>query len=135
MTTADRIGQGWTFPLGAGSRGGIALSSGVDKIEQAMRLILVTYPGERPMRAEFGSRLRDFVFESISEENIEKIKHEVRRALEMWEPRTEVAEVQAWPDPQRSGVLLIDITYQIRHTSDWRNLVFPFYMIPAERED
>ena len=33
-----------------------------------MRIILLTYPGERPMRPEFGSRVRDFVFRSVDEE-------------------------------------------------------------------
>ncbi len=31
-------------------------------------------------------------------------------------------------------MLLIDITYQLRATNDVRNLVYPFYVIPAEPE-
>ena len=47
----------------------IALVRGTQELEQAMRLILMTYPGERPMRPQFGSRLRDFVFDGATWEN------------------------------------------------------------------
>ena len=33
------------------------------------------------------------------------------------------------------GVLLIDLTYQLRATNDVRNLVYPFYLIPSEPEE
>ncbi len=58
----DFIGAGWAFPLRTNSRGGIALVRREQELEEAMRLILATYPGERPMRPEFGSRVRDWVF-------------------------------------------------------------------------
>ena len=29
-------------------------------------------------------------------------------------------------------MLIIDITYRVRATNDMRNLVYPFYLIPAE---
>ena len=38
------------------------------ELEESMRIILLTYPGERPMRPEFGSRVRDFVFRSVDDE-------------------------------------------------------------------
>jgi hypothetical protein len=31
-----------------------------------------------------------------------------------------------------SGLLTIDIGYQVRATNNERNLVYPFYVIPAE---
>ncbi|MGI8664485.1 MAG: GPW/gp25 family protein [Jatrophihabitans sp.] len=135
MTDVDQVGQGWRFPLGASGQGGIALSSGTEKIEQSMRLILATYPGERPMRHKFGSRLRDFVFEGVTDDNLDRVAHEVRSALLQWEPRIDIAEVSATPDPNRASVILIGIDYVVKATMDWRNLVFPFYVIPEERED
>lgn len=135
MTDLDQVGRGWRFPLGASSQGGIALVSGAEKIEQSMRLILATYPGERPMRHEFGSLLRDYVFEGVTKDNLGQIEQEVRRALRRWEPRADIDNVSAVPDPVRDGLILIDIRYQVKDTMDWRNLVFPFYVIPEGRED
>lgn len=36
------VGSGWSFPLRIGPTGGIALVSGEQEVEEAMRLILAT---------------------------------------------------------------------------------------------
>jgi phage baseplate assembly protein W len=131
----DFIGSGWAYPLRVDAKGAIALVSGTDELEQAMRLILATYPGERPMRWEFGSRLRDFVFDGATDENIGAIGNEVRVALERWEPRVDVRSVDVSPDGDRDGLLYIDISYVVKSTNDRRNLVFPFYTIPSHEAE
>lgn len=131
----DFVGAGWAFPVGVDATGAIALARGTDELEQAMRLILMTYPGERPMRPAFGSRLHDFVFAGATLENAAAIESEVRAALLRWEPRVNVASVDVTPDPGNTGVLYVDIGYVIRATNDSRNLVFPFYTIPLEGKD
>jgi uncharacterized protein len=132
---SDFIGAGWAFPVGVDATGSIALATGHKELEQAMRLILSTYPGERPMRPEFGSRLRDFVFAGATLENAAAIAGEVRRALSRWEPRADVTDVQVMPDPGQPSLLYIDIQYQVKATNDPRNLVFPFYTIPLEGDE
>src|ERR1700722_7616038 len=132
----DFVGAGWAFPVGVDARGAIALARGADELDQAMRLILMTYPGERPMRPPFGSRLRDFVFDGTTWENAAAIGNEVRAALLRWEPRVDVTGIGVTPDASDGGMLYIDIKYVIRSTNDSRNLVFPFYTIPQhEAED
>lgn len=131
----DFIGAGWAFPLGVSSQGGIALVRRDVELEQAMRLILCTYPGERPMRPEFGSRLRDFVFRSVNVETIAELSHEVRNALLRWEPRVDIEAVNVLPDPHDGAALYIDIQYRVKDSSDRRNLVFPFYTIPEDGSD
>jgi len=127
----DFVGAGWRFPLETDPQGGFALAGGVEKIEQAMRLILTTYPGERPMRPEFGSRLRDFVFGPASLDSAADVSHEVRTALTRWEPRVDVNTVTTVPAGER-GLLHIDIRYTVKATNDERNLVVPFYLIPDD---
>ena len=131
----DFIGSGWAFPVGVDATGQIALVSGSREIEQAMRLILSTYPGERPMRPRFGSKLRDFIFDGATWENAAAIAAEVRAALRQWEPRATVVDVLVIPEAADPGVLMIDILYTIKGTNDPRNLVFPFYTIPAHAEE
>ncbi|HEV2779748.1 MAG TPA: GPW/gp25 family protein [Actinophytocola sp.] len=133
--TQDFIGAGWAFPLGVGPQGGIALVRREVELEQAMRLILSTYPGERPMRPEFGSRIRDFVFRPINVETIAELSQEVRNALLRWEPRVTIESVYVIPDPTEDGALYIDIQYVVKDTNDRRNLVFPFYTIPDDGSD
>ena len=123
------IGSGISFPLRLDARGAIALSSREDEIDEAVRLILGTSFGERPMRPEFGCGIHDYVFAPADSITQGMIAHEVFVALERWEPRIEVTEVNVHVVPEETSQLLIDITYEIRGVNDPRNLVFPFYTL------
>jgi phage baseplate assembly protein W len=131
----DFVGAGWAFPLGVDSRGGIALARREQELEQAMRLILATYPGERPMRPDFGSKLRDYVFRSASIDTAAELEHEVEAALQRWEPRVDINGVDVTVDSWERNKLYIDVTYTIKGENDKRNLVFPFYSIPEDGTD
>lgn len=126
------IGTGVAFPFDVGRHRQIALVSGIRDIEQAMRIILATAPGERSPRPEFGCGVHRFVFEVIDAATIGQMDHAIREALDRWEPRIEVDDVVFDTSQADEGVLLIDITYRVRHTTTLRNLVYPFYVIPTE---
>ena len=126
------IGSGLAFPLGVDRRGGIALARDEQDIEQAIQLILGTAPGERPMRPEFGCGVHDFVFGSIDANTIGQMEQAIREALDRWEPRITVRKVAFDASDSQAGLLTIDITYEVRATNTTRNLVYPFYVIPAE---
>lgn len=128
----DFIGAGWAFPVSTGPTGGIALVRREQEIEQAIRLIIGTAYGERPMRPEFGCAIHDFIFAPVDSTTAGKMAWEVRRSLLRWEPRIKVMEVDVSFDPEDPSTIYIDIRYVIRGTNDPRNLVFPFYVIPAE---
>ena len=130
----DFIGAGWSFPLGTDATGGVALVTREREIEQAIRLILGTARGERPMRPEFGCRIHDHVFGPATSATAGQIAYDVRESLERWEPRIEVAGVAVSFDAIESGTLYVDVGYTIRGLNDPRNLVFPFYVIPSEPE-
>lgn len=125
------IGRGWAFPLRTDATGGIALVSREREIEEAIRLIIGTAPGERPMRPEFGCRIHDYVFSTADGTTATAISTEVTLALERWEPRIDVEDVVVSFDARDAAVMYIDIRYAIRRTNDRRNLVFPFYVIPG----
>jgi len=135
MPNYDFVGAGWAFPMGVDARGGIALARRDQELEQAMRLILATYPGERPMRPDFGSRVRDYVFRSATIETAAELSDEVHKALLRWEPRVVVESVDVSVDPAERNRLYIDVNYIVKGTNDRRNLVFPFYTIPDDGSD
>ena len=126
------IGSGWAFPIRTDATGSIALVSHDREIEESIRLIVGTAPGERPMRPEFGCAIHDYVFANIDPDTAGRIAGEVRSALVRWEPRIEVEGVDVSFDPDDPTLIYIDIRYSIGDTNDPRNLVFPFYTIPAE---
>jgi phage baseplate assembly protein W len=129
---ADLIGSGISFPLRADQRGVLALAHGVTDIEQAIHLILGTAPGERPMRPEFGCAVHDLVFDTIDAEMVGRVETAVHTALRRWEPRIEVADLDFDLTSVDEGKLSILITYRVLSTSRLYNLVYPFYVIPAE---
>lgn len=131
----DFIGSGWAFPLRISPSGGIALVRRERELEEAMTLILMTYPGERPMRPEFGCRLRDYVFRGASDDVAAALSAEVQTSLIRWEPRVDIERVDVTPDPHDRGLLYIDVQYTPKATNDRRNLVFPFYTIPEDGSD
>lgn len=126
------IGRGWAFPLRTDATGGIALVSREREIEEAIRLILSTTPGERPMRPEFGCRIHDYIFGLADATTANEVAAEVRRALGQWEPRIDIQDIVVSFDALDQTLLYIDVRYVIRRTNDRRNLVFPFYVIPGE---
>lgn len=126
----DFIGAGWAFPVRTDQTGSIALVTAEREIVESIRLILGTSPGERPMRPEFGCAIHDLVFAPANAGTAGLISYEVRLALERWEPRIDLHDVQVGFGRVDEGILLIDIRYALRGDNDPRNLVFPFYVIP-----
>jgi phage baseplate assembly protein W len=130
--TTDFVGRGWAFPIAVRDNGAIATVDGIANVEKAMRIILQTYLGERPMRPHFGSRLRDFMFDAMTTESLAAIEREVERALTSCEPRVRVDAVQATTTSAERGRVDIDVVYTLLSTNDPHNLVMPFYSIPGE---
>ena len=128
----DFVGRGWQYPLGTDATGGIALVSEDRDIERAIRLILATAPGERPMRPEFGCGIHDYVFAPADATTAGRLSVEVKKALAFWEPRIEVRSVDVTIDEYERNTLYINIAYEKKGSYDPRNLVFPFYVIPEE---
>ena len=124
----DFLGRGWAFPVETDSSGDIELAEGEIDIEQSIRLILSTAPGERVMRPTFGCGIHDYAFATIDTTTITMIEEEVRDALAEWEPRIEVLEVDAVLAGGPSGRLDIDVRYRVRRTNNEFNLVYPFYL-------
>ena len=130
--SSEFIGSGWGFPVRVDATGGIRLVSRETEIEESIRLILSTAPGERPMRPEFGCAIHDHVFDPADARTAGRMELAVRDSIRRWEPRVDVLGVMVGPHPTERDALLLDIRYSTGDTNDPRNLVFPFYIIPGE---
>ena len=125
------LGTGWSFPPLAGDTD-MSLVSYEDDVQQAIRIILGTAPGERVMRPDFGAGLKALVFEPLNATTIALVKHAVQQALTEWEPRIDQVTVDVTADPPR-GRLEIEIHYRIRATNVFYNLVYPFYLLEGDK--
>ncbi len=131
-STKDFLGSGWKFPPRLDSRGQIELVHEEQDVEEAIRMILMTRKGERPMRPEFGCEIHDLVFAPNDPSTVGLARRYVEEALGMWEPRIDVLDVRSVTNGQQESAIILDIRYQIIATNSERNLVFPFYTIPGE---
>lgn len=123
------LGTGWSFPIEADPLSGrIEAVSQEEDIRQAIRLILMTRPGERVMRPEFGCRIYEYAFGTADYTSLSRMRHAVEEALELWEPRITEVQVEVRLENGASGLILIEIDYRVRSTNNPYNLVFPFYL-------
>lgn len=129
--SADVLGTGLAFPVAVDVRGAVALVSGAEDVEQAIGIVLATAPGERPMRPEFGCDLHEMVFERLDGATLGRMERAIRAALHRWEPRIAVEQVSFRPGRPHTGQLLIDVAYRLHATNSRRNLIYPFYLVPA----
>lgn len=128
------IGRGFAWPMRIDHTGSIALTNGAADLDQSMRVILMTAPGERVMRPEFGCRIWDLLFEPVTANLLGLIAQAVRDAVAQWEPRVALESVDPVVDDDDGGLIRISVTYRVRSTNDRRNLVYPFYVIPHDEE-
>jgi phage baseplate assembly protein W len=125
---AEFLGQGWAFPVGVDEQGGVVATGYEDAVRQSIWLILSTAPGERVMRPDFGAGLLDLIFAPNSPATQGLVSSAVKAALLEWEPRIDVLEVAATPDPAAPNRLLVQVDYAVRATNSRFNLVYPFYL-------
>jgi phage baseplate assembly protein W len=126
---SDFLGRGWDFPIGLDDHRQLRMTpDGEDGVRQSIWMILSTSPGERVMRPDFGCGLHDLVFGVNDAGTATAVARAVRQALAVWEPRIDVLDVFAAPDPAEPNLLLIEINYQVRSTNSRFNLVYPFYL-------
>lgn len=129
MADTGFLGVGWNSPIGVGGGHQIALTAdGEESIRQSIWMILATAPGERVMRPDFGCGIHDLVFGVNNAATATAVTRAVRDALATWEPRIDVLDAYAAPDPARPSVLVIEINYRVRATNSRFNLVYPFYL-------
>lgn len=126
------LGAGIAFPFHVDGQGHLAMNSLEDQVRQSILLILLTAKGERMMRPDFGAGLQPLVFSPLTATTAALAEHEVKDALIRFEPRIEVLDVTANPDPKNPSTLLIHITYRVRRTDTQFNLVYPFYLERGE---
>jgi len=125
------LGVGWAFPPAASATGDMATAAYETDIQQSIRIILGTAPGERVMRPDFGAGLKTLIFEPMNTTTAALAQYNVQTALVQWEPRIDQITVTVTPQPA-DGSLSIDIRYRVRLTNVFYNLVYPFYLTEGD---
>ena len=113
MDAARLYGQGMAFPPRVQPDGSIAWSRGEDNIREAMRIVLMTEPGERLQLPQFGAGLGRFLFEPNTVTTHTLISERIADALARWEARIHVEAVDVAPDRNDPQAAVATITYRL----------------------
>tara|TARA_Y100000114_G_scaffold156720_1_gene184939 strand:- start:713 stop:1120 length:408 start_codon:yes stop_codon:yes gene_type:complete len=122
--TRPRVGIGVNIPF---SDGGVFTSNyeTKDAIKNNIVNFFLTNPGERPDNPSFGGGLRRFVFEQLSDDNIDLIEEDLTTKLSEQFPDVVVGQVQINSLPDEN-TLQISLTYQVVNTGIEDALTFNF---------
>ena len=124
------LGTGWTFPPTFDAMNNIVrMVSNAEDIEESIRIIISTTPGERIMQPEFGCNIKKLVFEKIDSNIIGELNHLIYQALLDFEPRVNFLSAEIVKRDELDGILYIRVHYSIVITNTRHNLVFPFYLV------
>lgn len=95
-------------------------SINVRAIQNSIDNIFQWIPGERILDPEFGSRLRYYLHEGITELNQEKIASEIRSSLARYDPRVSVDRIvnRSTLDDTENNTIVLDIEYHIKGLPD-----------------
>jgi len=113
MRRTNLFGQGLSFPPRVGADGRLAWSEGKDNVRESIRVILLTEPGERLLREDFGCGLRRFLFEPNTVTTRQLIRERVVKAIGRWEPRVKVDDVTIETDPDNPRLVGINIFFRL----------------------
>ncbi|GAA4250220.1 GPW/gp25 family protein [Dactylosporangium darangshiense] len=112
--------------------GSLSMVDGDAAVRQALLLLLSTTPGERLMRPEYGCHLNRLLFAPNDHTTAGLAVHYVRQAVQRWEPRADVVELDAAADADVPTRLNIRLRYRVRATASLDVMDLPLDLGPAQ---
>ena len=90
-----------------------------DQIKSNLVNLLLTDIGERVMNPTFGCNLKRFIFEGITEDNIELLTNNLVESIYLFVPEITVTNIQVIPNTDYNTIALyIDYILNISNTPD-----------------
>jgi len=126
----DIVGSRLAFPPRLSDRNQLGLVEDHQAIRQAIYVIINTVPGERVMRPDFGCEIHSLIFAPANHQTAAIAERYVREALERWEPRIDLVNIEVTPGTADRGELFIQVVYSLKGEHDPRSLVYPYYLQP-----
>lgn len=118
MTARDSLIRPLSWPLlpSPDGHGQLAFPSYDDSVQQMIRVILLTRPGEQLNRPEFGAGIGRFLHEPNTVETRRRIRDTAIQALTRWEPRIALDEIDVSEVDGAPTTVRIDVRYRLVRT-------------------
>ena len=107
---------GLKLPFERGRAGLFAQSE--TTLEQAgsnVKNLLLTSKGERLMQPDFGSNLRDLLFEQYTEDLEIRITEEIQEAMSTWLPYIVISKVDIIQDETNTNQIKVDLDFSLNY--------------------
>lgn len=115
-----RLGSDLSFPI----QNNFVPIAGIDLLLQDIQRLLLTIPGERVNRPDFGCNLRNQIWENMSVA-AEFGAAAIQEALTTYEPRITVLNVDSTSN-DNTGLITFNVQFVVNDTDTSVNLIFPF---------
>ena len=92
------------YPIGQDAAGLLHTQSDVEQIKSDLLILLLTSPGERVMLPEFGTDLRQLIFEPNDAVLEQRAIDIITQSIRTWEPRVVVEETTIMANPSLGAI-------------------------------
>jgi len=113
MDGGKLYGRGMSFPPRVGEDGRIAWSEGETNIREMIQVILRTQERERLNLPTFGAGLQQYLFEPNTVTTRFQVQDRITKALQLWEPRISLTDVNVEQDPGDAQAAIATIEYKL----------------------
>ena len=122
--TRPRVGIGVDIPF---NEGGVFTPNytTAQSIKNNLINYFLTNPGERPGNPTFGGGLREFIFSSISDDNLDFLQEDVSQKIASQFPNVSVEKLEVLANTDNNEVV-VQIYYTVVNTSIEGELVLNF---------
>jgi phage baseplate assembly protein W len=98
---------GYNAPFVGGKQGFLSQQVDEQLIRNDLLQLLLTAPGERVMRPDFGAGIRPFLFEGIDNASVLALQENIKQTIEQYENRVNVSSVTIAADPDNNLIKII----------------------------
>ena len=116
--------SGAPYPIVSTARGLLATQRGVDQIKADLLQLLLTNPGERVMLPNFGTPLREIMFEPNDKTSSEHVRDIIINSIRTWEPRITIEHIDVLNQADQESLNEDDSLEDIDHVMMIRILFF-----------
>lgn len=115
---------GAPYPIINTARGLLATQRGVDQIKADLLQLLLTNPGERVMLPNFGTPLREIIFEPNDSIATEQVRDMIINSIRTWEPRITIEQIDVLSQADQASLDDNDPLEDVEHIMMIRILFF-----------
>lgn len=108
--------------------GNITRRTDVSSVKMALRNLMLTNKYERLKNPDFGTNIRNYLFELASDGTNTVLKDQIEIAIENYEPRVRILDLQVNLNPDQNSVL-INLIFSVITNQEPQNLEITLYRV------